>query len=426
MGVEVAPPGGHLLNEGGIDRGHACPGRFGDEDEHAAVPVEAERRGPGRIGERRQEAGEARRAGRGRRGTARPGEDVRGPRQFALGHGRDPGAVARQDREGRRARLAAGQHLGFTVEVARYPDRPAGGESRGEAGRPIGLHRHDDARGRQPAGQALGHRGGEAADAGLDEEVGRALALGLVADLRRHHAVAGHDVPDDRVGGIVGGVGDEEAGADTGRDGRRRDCVVVGAGDPDDPGALIEDAPRPPGRHARMQEDPRRGPGEPRRRGDRKPVIAVAGAEQRRLPGGPRGQELGRARPGGAGERHEAGIGAAQRLEATEHPDALVLGEDLRHAEPPRQGRQGAQGRRRIGRIELAQEGGDRLGRGHKGGAGGSGVGHAPIMPQTGAAWRRNGASLRRFSPSSGPSCRTPSPSTASTRRSSPRSRSTT
>lgn len=72
----------------------------------------------------------------------------------------------------------------------------------------------------------------------------------LRADLRRHPAVAGQDIPENRILGIVGGIVNEEAGAV----------------DLDDLRPLIGDAPGPRCRDGRMQEDPLRRPGDPRRR----------------------------------------------------------------------------------------------------------------------------------------------------------------
>lgn len=177
----------------------------------------------------------------------------------------------------------------------------------------------------------------------------------LMAEFGGDHAITGHHIRDDRVGGIVTGVRHQDAGALPGLFRGRVDGLVVSPLDPNHMPALPFDAPGAQRRNACGQKNPRLRPGALCRGGDRKPVIAIAGAEQRRQIWRRTGNKTGNVAAAGAGQRAQPGIGAAEGFEAAERPTAFVLGENLRDPESGRQTRQIEQRRRGIGRRQAQQ-----------------------------------------------------------------------
>src|SRR5262249_17858762 len=111
--------------------------------------------------------------------------------------------------------------------------------------------------------------------------------------------------------------------------------------------------------HAGVEKDGRARPGKARRGRDRKPVIAVARANEARQVMRAVVEQTRDVDPLVPRERGEAGVSAAERLEAAEKPLALVLGQHLRDAEARGEGLQIDERRRRVGGRELAQQGGD-------------------------------------------------------------------
>jgi Lrp/AsnC family leucine-responsive transcriptional regulator len=273
------------------------------------------------------------------------------------------------------------------------------GQGGGDAGRLIRFDNDDDCGRRQPGFQSRRHRAGETTDAGLDEQMrwpGITCRGDLIANLGSDNSITRHHVSDDRVGGIIGSVGDKNPLAGARRLGGDFDGVVKSAVHPSNISALRPDPAGAIGGNAGMQINVRGRAGKAGGGGDGKTMIARAGADQR----GQGAAVSGIAKPrdislGDSGERAKAGIGAAQRFETAEIAAPLVLGEYLRQAEFPGQIGQIEQRRRRIGRRESDEFAGDVVGALARGGR----DIHPPILIQDGAGGRRNQARQRLFSP---------------------------